>query len=70
LSTGNCFEQNFNTQPMTNEELVKNHAGEMIEKLLREVIGKDAVEVRFEFEDNDQWSVVSMHNYRRIKKYL
>ena len=47
---------------MTYEELVKNHAGEMIEKLVTEVISKDAVEIRFEFEDNDQWSVISMHN--------
>jgi hypothetical protein len=53
---------------MTNEELVKNHSAEMIEKLLVEVIGKDPVEVRFEFEDNDQWSVVSMHIYEEDKE--
>lgn len=53
---------------MTNEELVKNHSGEMIEKLLTEVISKDPVEIRFEFEDNDQWSVISMHIYEEDKE--
>ena len=53
---------------MTNEELVKNHSGEMIEKLVTEVVSKDTVEVRFEFEDNDQWAVISMHNYEEDKE--
>ncbi len=53
---------------MNYEELVKNHAGEMIEKLLTEVIGKDAVEIRFEFEGNEQWSVVTMHIYEEDKE--
>jgi hypothetical protein len=53
---------------MTNEELVKNHSGEMIEKLLTEVISKDPVEIRFEFEDNDQWSIISMHIYEEDKE--
>jgi hypothetical protein len=53
---------------MTYEELVKNHSGEMIEKLVTEVISKDAAEVRFEFEDNDQWSVVTMHIYEEDKE--
>jgi hypothetical protein len=53
---------------MTYEELVRNHAGEMIEKLVTDVISKDAVEVRFEFADNDQWSVISMHIYEEDKE--
>lgn len=53
---------------MTYEELIKNHAGEMVEKLLTEVINKDVVEVRFEFEDNDQWSLISMHIYEEDKE--
>ena len=40
----------------------------MIEKLVTDVITKDAVEVRFEFEDNDQWSVISMHIYEEDKE--
>lgn len=53
---------------MTYEELVKNHAGEMVEKLVTEVISKDAAEIRFEFEDNDQWSVITMHIYEEDKE--
>ncbi|MHA4811215.1 hypothetical protein ACX0G9_24145 [Flavitalea flava] len=53
---------------MTYEELLKNHTGQMVEKLLTEVINKDAVEVRFEFEDNEQWSLVSMHIYEEDKE--
>ena len=53
---------------MTYEELVKNHAGEMIEKLVTDVVSKDAVEVRFEFLDDDQWSVISMHIYEEDKE--
>jgi hypothetical protein len=53
---------------MTYEELVKNHAGEMIEKLVTDVLSKDAVEVRFEFEGNDQWSVITMYLYEEDKE--
>jgi hypothetical protein len=53
---------------MTNEELVKNHTGELTEKVVRELASKDAVEIRFEFEDNDQWSVVSIHIYEEDKE--
>jgi hypothetical protein len=53
---------------MTFEELVRNHAGEMIEKLVTDVVTKNAVEVRFDFLDDDQWSVISMHNYEEDKE--
>jgi len=53
---------------MTYEELVKNHAGEMIEKLVTDVVSKDTVEIRFEFLDEDQWSVISMHIYEEDKE--
>ena len=53
---------------MTYEELVKNHSGEMIEKLLTEVMSKDTTEIRFEFRDNEQWSVVTMHIYEEDKE--
>jgi hypothetical protein len=53
---------------MTYEELVRNHAGEMVEKLVTDVISKEAVEVRFEFEENDQWSIISMHIYEEDKE--
>jgi hypothetical protein len=50
------------------EDLVKNHAGAMIEKLVTEVINKDVVEIRFDFEGNEQWSVISMHIYEEDKE--
>ena len=53
---------------MTYEELVKNHAGGLIEKLVTDVVSKDVVEVRFEFEDNEQWSLISMHIYEEDKE--
>jgi len=53
---------------MTYEELVKNHAGDLIEKLVTDVVSKDIVEVRFEFEGNEQWSVISMHIYEEDKE--
>jgi hypothetical protein len=45
------------------EELVKNHSSAMIERLVTDVLGKDSVEIRFDFLDNDQWAIISMHNY-------
>lgn len=62
------FLMNLTHTYMTYEELVKNHAGELVEKLVTEVINKDVVEVRFEFEDNEQWSVISMHIYEEDKE--
>jgi hypothetical protein len=44
---------------MNNEELVKNHSAELIQNLVTEVIAKEKIEIRFEFEENEQWSVVT-----------
>jgi hypothetical protein len=53
---------------MTYEELVKNHAGQMIEKLVTHVVTTEPVEVRFNFEDDDQWSIITMHVYEEDKE--
>ena len=53
---------------MTFEELVKDHSGDMIEKLVAWVISKDPVEIRFDFQDNDQWSIITMHVYEEDKE--
>ena len=47
---------------MKNEELIKARAGEMLVKLLADVVSQKAVEIRFEFEDNEQWSVTGVHD--------
>ena len=53
---------------MKYEELVKNHAGKMIERLVTDVVTKNPVEIRFDFEDDDQWAVISMHIYEEDKE--
>jgi hypothetical protein len=55
---------------MTNEEMVKNHTRELVEKLVKDIVVKQAAEVRFEFEDDDQWSVISMHIYEEEDKEI
>ena len=53
---------------MTYEELVKNHAGSLVEKLVTEVINKDYIEVHFEEEDKEEWAVIKMHIYEEDKE--
>ena len=53
---------------MNYEDLVKNHAGEMIEKLVNEVLSKDSLEIHFDFMDDEQWSVIKMHIYEEDKE--
>ena len=53
---------------MTFEELVKNHSADMIEKLVTWVVSQDPVEVRFDFLENDQWAIVTMHIYEEDKE--
>jgi hypothetical protein len=48
---------------MKYEELMNNHADKLIDQLLVHVLGEEFVEVHFDFQDEDQWSVVSMHQY-------
>jgi hypothetical protein len=53
---------------MKYEELVKTHAAEIIEKLVTDVLSKEPVEVHFNFEDDDQWSLITMHIYEEDKE--
>jgi len=55
---------------MTYEELVKNHVGSLVEKLVTEVVNKEAIEVHFETddEDDDEWSIIKMHIYEEDKE--
>lgn len=50
---------------MSYEDLVKNHAGELIEKLVTWVVSQDPIEIHHDFQDNDQWAIVSMHIYEK-----
>ena len=53
---------------MTYEELVKNHPGSLVEKIVTEVVNKDVVEVHFEDEDDQQWAVIKVHIYEEDKE--
>ena len=53
---------------MTFEELIKNHSADVIEKLITEVLSKDFVEVRFDFLEGDQWSIITTHQYEEDKE--
>ena len=46
---------------MNYNELVNNQSDKLIEKLLTEIRSKKNVDVRFEFIDDEQWSMVSVH---------
>src|ERR1700761_9266019 len=52
---------------MTYEELVKKHPGSLVEKIVTEVVNKDAVEVHFEEADDEQWAVIKVHIYEEDK---
>lgn len=46
---------------MNYETLMQNDPGQLIKKLVSEISSRKAVDVRFEFMDNDQWAVVSIY---------
>ncbi|MEN9686055.1 MAG: hypothetical protein RLZZ28_1841 [Bacteroidota bacterium] len=48
---------------MNYEELVKNRSGEILEKLISWAISQNPVEIRFDFQDADQWAIITMYVY-------
>ena len=53
---------------MTFEELIKNHSADVIEKLITEVLTNDPVEIHFDFLEQDQWSIITTHQYEEDKE--
>ncbi|RYE19265.1 MAG: hypothetical protein EOP45_12895 [Sphingobacteriaceae bacterium] len=53
---------------MTFEELVKNHSADLIEKLITEVLANDPVEIHFDFFEQDQWAIITSHQYEEDKE--
>ena len=53
---------------MTFEELIKNHSADLIEKLVTEVLTKDPVEIHFDYLEQDQWSIITTHQYEEDKE--
>ncbi len=58
----------FMKPDMTFEELIKNHSAEVIEKLITEVLKNDSVEIHFDFLEQDQWSIITSHQYEEDKE--
>ena len=42
------------------KDLVKNHSGKIIEKLLTDLLSENHIDIRFDFFEQDQWAVVSI----------
>ena len=53
---------------ITNEELIQKHPGSLVEKIVKELLSKDTVDVHFEDEDDEQWAVVKVHMYDEDKE--
>ena len=53
---------------MTFEELIENHSADLIEKLVTEVLTKDSVEIHFDFFEQDQWAIITSHQYAEDKE--
>ncbi len=53
---------------MTLEELVKNHPAEVIEKLVTDILTKDSIEIHFDFLDEDQWAIITTHQYEEDRQ--
>jgi hypothetical protein len=53
---------------MTYEELVRQHPGSLVEKIVTEVLNKNRVDVHFERQDDEQWSVIKIHVYEEDKE--
>jgi len=52
----------------TNEELIRQDPGSLVQKIVNEVVGKKAVDIHFESEDDEQWAVVKIHIYEEDKE--
>lgn len=53
---------------MTYEQLVRQHPGSLVEKIVTEVLNKNTVEVHFEMQDDEEWSVIKIHIYEEDKE--
>jgi len=53
---------------MTYEQLVRQHPGSLVEKIVTEVLNKNSVAVHFEKQDDEQWSVIKIQVYEEDKE--
>lgn len=48
---------------MNYQDLVDNHTSKLIDQFLGHVLTQESIEIHFDFLDDDQWSIISMHQY-------
>lgn len=48
---------------MDYKDLVNNHTEELIERLLGFILSEDYIEIHYDFNDDSEWAIVSMHVY-------
>jgi len=53
---------------MSMETFVKEQFNELVADLLKGVTGKAPVEIRFEDDDDDGWSVITLYDYKGDKE--
>ncbi|MET0243215.1 MAG: hypothetical protein ABW174_07090 [Flavitalea sp.] len=53
---------------MKYEELIEKHAKKVIEQIVTGLFNQDVIDVRFDYEDPEQWSVVTLHLYDEDKE--
>lgn len=47
---------------MNYEDLIEDHLDELLNPLLKDILKRKAAEFHFDYEEDDQWSSISMHN--------
>ena len=50
------------------ETAVKNNSTAIVEKLLTDILTESHVEVKFDFFEQDQWSIISVNQYEEDKE--
>ncbi len=53
---------------ISNEELIRQHPGSLVQKIVKEVVSKKATDIHFEAEEDEQWAVVKIHIYEEDKE--
>jgi hypothetical protein len=53
---------------MVPEALLKERSNELIAEVIKWATGKEPVEIRFEEDDDDQWSVITLYDYNGDKE--
>lgn len=50
------------------QEMVKNNAAALINQLISETAKEEAAEIHYDYNDHDQWAIISLHLYDEDKE--